>query len=147
MSAAVFCSLSGVMSLRSSVTLVAGTVGGLAASALALQATGRWRPTKTQAAAVVAVASATASVASIRGAVDRFRTDIRWRRARFVAVSIVIALASVAATAADRRFLIGVEELGSPILPKIILYEPGLTRPWAPTQRACFMDSYGKVNR
>jgi hypothetical protein len=88
-----------MMSLRGTVTFVAGTVGGLAASALALQATGTWRPTETQLAAVIAVAAATASVATIRGAVDRFRTDIRWRRWRFVAVSIAIALASVAATA------------------------------------------------
>lgn len=80
-------------------TLVAGTVGGLAAFALALQATGTWHPTETQAAAVVAVAAATASVATIRGSVDRFRTDIRWRRGRLLAVSVAIALASVAATA------------------------------------------------
>ncbi|HEY7143071.1 MAG TPA: hypothetical protein VH637_02405 [Streptosporangiaceae bacterium] len=80
-------------------TLIAGTVGGLAASALALQATGTWHPTETEAATVVAVAAATASVATIRSAVDRFRADFRWRRWRRLTIAIVIALASVAAAA------------------------------------------------
>jgi hypothetical protein len=81
----------------STVTLVAATVGGLAASALALQASGTWQATETEAAIVVAVAAAAASVATIRSAVDRFRADIRWRRGRLFIIAIAIALLSVAA--------------------------------------------------
>jgi hypothetical protein len=81
----------------STITLVAATVGGLAASALALQAAGAWDATETEAAIVVAVAAATASVATIRSAVDRYRADFRWRRWQRLTVAIGVALLSVAA--------------------------------------------------
>jgi hypothetical protein len=82
------------------VIVLTGAVGGLTASALSLQATGAWSPTETQGATVVAVAAAAASAATARGAFDRYRTDIRWRRWRGLAVSVAIALGSASATAA-----------------------------------------------
>jgi hypothetical protein len=87
------------MGLRSLATFLVGAVGGLTACALSLQASGAWTPTETQGATVVAVAALVASVATIRAAVDRYQSDIRWRRWRGLAVSVVISLASVGATA------------------------------------------------
>lgn len=79
------------------VTVLAGTAGGLAACALSLQASGAWSPTETQGATVVAVAAVTASVATVQGAVDRYRSDIRWRRWRRLAISVIFALGSACA--------------------------------------------------
>jgi hypothetical protein len=63
-----------------------------------LQAAGAWKPTDTQAAATVAVAAASISALTIRGSIERFGSDIRWRRGSRLTVSIVIAVASAAAT-------------------------------------------------
>ena len=85
------------MTPRQVATVVLGAVGGLTACALSLQASGVWQPTDAQASDVVAVAAATASVATVRGAVDRYQADIVWRRWRGLAISMVIALGSALA--------------------------------------------------
>jgi hypothetical protein len=82
------------------VTILAGTAAGFAACALSLQASGVWDPTETQDATLVAVAALTASVVTAQGAVDRYQSDMRWRRWRRLTVSVVIALGSAGATAA-----------------------------------------------
>jgi NADH-quinone oxidoreductase subunit J len=86
------------LNLRSLATLSAGAIGGVAAFGLALQATGTWHPTNTQAATAVALATLSVSILTVRGGIERFDTDIRWRRGYPLALSIVTAAGSVLAT-------------------------------------------------
>jgi hypothetical protein len=86
------------MNTRTLVSLAVGIGSGLAASALALQATGAWAATETEVSAVIAVAAGCASIATIRGAMDRFRSSINWRRGGLLFLSFAIAIGSILST-------------------------------------------------
>src|ERR1022692_4904110 len=86
------------MNTRTLVSLIVGIGSGLAASALALQATGAWTATETEVSAVIAVAAGCASIATIRGAMGRFRSSIYWRRGGLLFLSFAIAIGSVLST-------------------------------------------------
>lgn len=101
------------MATRTLVSLLVGAGAGLAASALALQATGTWHATDSEVSAVIAAAAGCGAIATIRGAVDRFHSSIYWRRGGWLLLSITIAIGSIVSTTGWAQIAGGVIVLGN----------------------------------